>query len=150
MTRVALDSNILVYAELEPDTAKGKRAAAIVKRADRDGVIAVQALGEFLRVVQRIKPTALAAAAKQVGIYRRTFDTPHTTEDIVSKAAELAINHKLQLWDCVICVASEQARAKVLLSEDMQDGRLVGSLRIVNPFDSTNDAALDALIGPVM
>lgn len=39
MTRVALDSNILIYAELEPDSEKGKRATGVILGAARDGVI---------------------------------------------------------------------------------------------------------------
>jgi predicted nucleic acid-binding protein len=41
MTRAALDSNILVYAELERESAKGRRAASLITRAARDGVIPV-------------------------------------------------------------------------------------------------------------
>src|SRR5580693_3583637 len=33
MTRVALDSNLLLYAELEPKSAKGLRAASLILRA---------------------------------------------------------------------------------------------------------------------
>ena len=61
MTRVALDSNILIYAELEPESAKGQRAADLILRAAHDGVIPVQVLGEFLRFVQRRVPAAFAA-----------------------------------------------------------------------------------------
>ena len=38
MTRVALDSNILIYAELEPDSDEGMRAADLILRAARDGI----------------------------------------------------------------------------------------------------------------
>ena len=41
MTRVALDSNILIYAELEPDSEKGTRSTDLILRAARDGVIPV-------------------------------------------------------------------------------------------------------------
>ena len=33
MTRVALDSNVLIYAELEPESEKGTRSAALILRA---------------------------------------------------------------------------------------------------------------------
>ena len=42
MIRVALDSNILVYAELEPETEKGQRAAEVILLAAQNGVIPVQ------------------------------------------------------------------------------------------------------------
>jgi predicted nucleic acid-binding protein len=44
MTRVALDSNILMYAELEPESEKGSRSIELILRSARDGVIAAQVL----------------------------------------------------------------------------------------------------------
>jgi predicted nucleic acid-binding protein len=147
MTRVALDSNILIYAELEPESDKGKRAADTILRATRDGVIPAQALGEFVHFVRRRAPQALDDAIRQVAIYGTAFLTPPTTGEIIGTAAGLAQAHHIQLWDAVVCVASAQAGAKVLLSEDMQDGRVLDGLRIVNPFEPANATALEALFG---
>ncbi len=47
MTRVALDSNILIYAELEPDSEKGTPSTDLILRAARDGAIPVQVLGSI-------------------------------------------------------------------------------------------------------
>jgi predicted nucleic acid-binding protein len=147
MTRVALDSNILIYAELEPGSGKGRRSSALILRASRDGVIPAQALGEYFRVVQRRAPQLLSEAILQAEIYKAAFLTPPTTDEIVTIAVEIARAHKLQLWDSVICAVAQQADAKVLLSEDMQDGRVLDGLRIVNPFNQANAAAIEALLG---
>jgi predicted nucleic acid-binding protein len=61
MTHVALDSNILIYAELEPESDKGTRSAELILRAARDGVIPAQVLGEYLRFVQRRVPAGFEA-----------------------------------------------------------------------------------------
>jgi len=53
----------------------------------------------------------------------------------------------MQLWDCVVCAASIDAGAKVLLTEDMQDGRSVDGLRLINPFAAANAEAVEALWG---
>ncbi len=147
MTRVALDTNVLVYAELEPESDKGRSAAGQILRAARDGVITAQVLGEYLRFIQRRAPRAFDGAIKQAAIYRAAFLIPPTTDDIIDMAAEMARTHGLQLWDCVVCAASAQAGAKVLLTEDMQDGRVLNGLRLINPFAAANAAAVDALIG---
>lgn len=146
MARVALDSNILIYAELEPDTEKGARAADIILRAAQDGVIPAQALGEFVRFIQRKAPAALPEAIKQVGIYKAAFLTPPTTDEIIARAGEMAEAHHLQLWDCVIAAASASAGAKALLTEDVQDGRLLNGLKLLNPFDPANNETIEALI----
>ena len=147
MTRVALDSNILIYAELEPESDKGKRSADLILRAALDGVVPAQVLGEFIRFIQRRAPNLLGEAIRQTAIYRAAFLTPATTEDIINTAAELARAHHVQLWDGVVCAASAQAGARALLSEDMQDGRVLEGLRIIDPFDSANAAAIEALFG---
>lgn len=144
MTRVALDSNILIYAELEPDTEKGKRAADLVLRASHDGVIPVQVLGEFLRFIERRAPAAFEEAKQQVSIYQTAFLTPSTTDSVINKASALARTHRMQFWDCVVCAASAEAGAKVLLTEDMQDGRILDGLRLMNPFAEANVATIDA------
>ena len=146
MTRVAIDSNILVYAELEPGTAKGKRSADLILRAARDGVISAQALGEFLRFVQCRVPAAFEEAIRQAHIYQSVFLIPSTTDGTIKRASELARAHRLQVWDCVVCTASAQAGAKALLTEDMQDGHLVEGLRLINPFVAANALTIDALL----
>ena len=146
MTRVALDSNVLIYAELEPESAKGKRAAELILRAAQDGVIPVQVLGEYLRFIQRRVPAMFEEAVKQVSVYQATFLTPPTTDAVIANASEIAREHRLQLWDCVVCVAALDAGAKVLLTEDMQDGRSLTGLRLLNPFAPANDEAIEAVL----
>ncbi len=146
MTRVALDGNILIYAELEPESGKGKRSADLILRVARDGVISAQVLGEYLRFIQRRVPAAFQDAIKQVSIYRAVFLTPPTTDAIINKACEIAHEHRMQLWDCVICTVSAQAGAKVLLTEDMQEGRVIDGLRLINPFAATNAQTIAALL----
>jgi predicted nucleic acid-binding protein len=146
MTRVALDSNILLYAELEPGAEKGKRAIDILVRADHYGVIPVQCMGDFLRVVQRRAPASFPVALKQVELYRAAFLTPPSTDEHMAMAGELAAVHGLQIWDALICVVAERSGAKALLTENLQDGRVLNGFRLINPFASENAAVIDALL----
>ena len=143
MTRVAIDSNILIYAELEPDSEKGARSAELILRAARDGVISAQVLGEFLRFVQRRVPDLFEDSIRQALLYQSVFLTPPTTDATINRASEMARAHRMQLWDCVVCAASAQAGARVLLTEDMQDGRIVDGLRLLNPFAVANGQSID-------
>ena len=146
MTRVAIDSNILIYAEIEPELAKGKRSVDLILRTARDGVIPAQVLGEFLRFIQRRFPASFQEAIRQALLYQSGFITPPTTDAIINKASELAHAHRLQVWDCVVCAASAEARAKALLTEDMQDGRILDGLRLTNPFVAANAKSIDDLL----
>jgi predicted nucleic acid-binding protein len=146
MIRVALDTNILIYAELKPESEKGTRSADLILRAARNGVIPVQVLGEYLRFIQRRVPQAFEDAVRQASIYRAAFLTPPTTDAVIDTACALARTHRMQLWDCVVCAASAQAGAKVLLTEDMQDGRILDGLRLINPFAASNAEAIETLL----
>src|SRR3954454_9092919 len=73
MTRVALDSNILIYAELEPESEKGTGSIDLILRGGRKGVLAVQVFGEFLRFIQRRVPAMFDNAVRQVSIYEAAF-----------------------------------------------------------------------------
>jgi predicted nucleic acid-binding protein len=110
------------------------RLLLLILRAARDGVIPVQVLGEYLRFVQRRAPAAFADAIRQIAIYCTLFLTPPTTDAIVNQASEMARGHGMQFWDCVVCAAAIAAGAKVLLTEDVQDGRTIEGLRLINPF----------------
>ncbi len=147
MARIAFDTNVLGYAELEPESDKGRRAADLIVRAAGRAVIPAQVLGELLRLVQRKMPNALPQAAKQVDIYRASFPMAVTTDATVAVAAELALERRMQIWDCVICVAAAQAGASVLFTEDLQDGADIRGLRIVNPFEARNDALIEKILG---
>jgi predicted nucleic acid-binding protein len=146
MIRVAIDSNVLIYAEFEPDSEKGIRSTELILHAARDGVIPAQVLGEFLRFVQRRVPASFEDAIRQVSLYQSVFLTPPTTDAIINKASELARAHRMQLWDGVVCAASAQAGARVLLTEDMQDGRIIDGLRLMNPFAAANVKPIDDLL----
>lgn len=146
--RVALDSNILLYAELEPDSDKGQRAADLIDRAARDGIITTQVLGEFLRVVQRRAPLSFAGALRQVELYRAVFLTPPTTDEAMSAAGALALAEGLQLWDALICTIAGRNGAGLLLTEDMQDGRTYAGVRLLNPFASPNAPLIEQYLPP--
>jgi predicted nucleic acid-binding protein len=146
MVRIGLDSNLLVYAELEPESDKGRRASAVIGDATRNAVIAAQVFGEFLSVVRRKKPDALTLAILQVEKYRRVVKAPPTTPDAVMTAIEISRDRNMQFWDALICVVAGQAGATVLFSEDMQDGADIRGLKIVNPFDPKNEARIDQIL----
>jgi predicted nucleic acid-binding protein len=71
--------------------------------------------------------------------------TPPTTSATIEKASRLAHGYRIQLWDCVVCIASVEGGARALLTEDMEDGRVIDGLRLMNPFVSTNTDAIAAL-----
>ncbi len=146
--RVALDSNVLLYALLEPDSARGERAMGVIGRAAGRGVLAVQALGEFLWVVRRKRPDWAARATGRVNFYSRTFALVETDLALLLAADDLSARHRVPFWDALILKASARGGAAVCLTEDMQDGTTLDGVRIVNPFAPANAAELERLLPP--
>lgn len=139
MPRASLDSNILVYAALEPQTLKGKRACEIVQLTSDRGILAMQALLEFVAVVRRREPSLTDQAIAQAEIWASVFETAPTTNVVMRDAMALVSSHQFQVWDAVICAAVSSAGADIFLSEDLQDGLALGAMRIANPFTRTED-----------
>jgi predicted nucleic acid-binding protein len=150
MTRVALDSNILVYlagvSHVAADDVKVERARAVVESLSGAAVVApVQALGELFVVLRRSGVPAEKAREK-IADMSQAFATPPSEPGTLLAAADLAVDHKLQFWDAMIVTAAADADCALLLSEDMQHGFMTRGLTIVNPLTETPDPRLAALI----
>jgi predicted nucleic acid-binding protein len=70
---------------------------------------------------------------------------PPIDEDLID-ALDLVRDHRLAFWDALMCATANRAGLNYLLSEDMQDGRRVGGLTIVNPFRPENAALIDRIL----
>ena len=132
--RAALDSNILVYAALEPGSEKGLRAAETIQRATGRGTIAVQALLEFVAVVRRRAPHLKAKAIAQSDAWSAVFEIAPTSNLVAATAMTLVRDHQFQVWDAVIWAASRTAGATLFLSETLQEGMILDGMRVVDPF----------------
>jgi len=143
--RATLDSNILVYAELEPKQRKGIAAQRVIELGAANGVIAHQALLAFVAVVRRRLPTSFPGAIAKVEAWSQVFETAPSTSLIVADALRLVNAHQFQVWDAVIWSAARAVGATVFLSEDMQDGMMLVAMRVVNPF-LRSEAELSAIL----
>ena len=50
------------------------------------------------------------------------------------EAAELSAGHMLSMWDALVIVAAARSGAERLYSEDLQHGRKILGVEILNPF----------------
>lgn len=139
-SRATLDSNVLIYAALEPMSEKGKRAQSIIQRAAPFGILTVQALLEFVAVVRKKSPGLLSSAIAQAAAWSAVFETAPTTAQTMEAAMNLAAKHQMQIWDAVILASAAAAGATLFLSEDMGDGELHLGVTIQNPFKLGDDA----------
>lgn len=144
--KVALDTNILVYAEGAGDPRRCGAATALVEATLGDVVIPDQVLGELFNVMVRKAGWSKREAAERISAWRR-LATPYEAEpDGILRAAQLAADHGLQIWDAVIVTTAASAGCSILVSEDMQHDFFWNGLTIVNPFRSPSHPLLEVAL----
>jgi len=124
------DTNILVYTATSD--AKKQRAADCLSRG---GLASVQVLNEFVHVARRKLRHDWPQIEFALGLFRASLDdiVPVTLNTHIA-AVTLAREHGLSFYDALIVAAAIEAGCATLFSEDMQHGRTIGGLTVVNPF----------------
>jgi predicted nucleic acid-binding protein len=147
--RIAFDTNILIYAEgINGEHLRQAAWDVIARIRSETLVVSAQALGELFNVLERKAKYSRESARKAVLDWADLFIVVDTTSDILLSAADLAVEHRLQIWDAVILSAVSHADCRILLSEDMHDGFTWGGVTIVNPFAEKPNPLLAALLEP--
>jgi predicted nucleic acid-binding protein len=133
--RVALDTNILVYAEgVNGEERRLCAHAALTDFAGDDLVIPAQALAELFTVLTRKARWPAAKARAAVLSWHDACLVADTTSAVLLEAMDASAMHQHSLWDSVMLAAAAQAGCRVLLSEDMQPGFIWRGVEVRNPF----------------
>jgi len=145
--RAALDTNILAYAEGTNGPARKDAALALIDRLPASEIaVPAQALGELFNVLVRKAGRSPAEARVAVRAWQDIFAVIDTTDRVLTRATDLAADHRLSIWDSVILAAAAEAGCRLLISEDMQPGFTWGGVTIVNPFAAAPQSALALLL----
>jgi predicted nucleic acid-binding protein len=129
---VFLDTNVLIYAALQPDPRSDTARALMARR----GTISVQVLNEFVNVAQRKLRRFWPEIMTAVGAIRDLCPPPvPITLTVHEVALGIATRTGYQFYDALIIAAALESGCSTLFSEDLQDGQVIeGSLTIRNPF----------------
>ncbi|HRP08202.1 MAG TPA: PIN domain-containing protein [Gemmatimonadales bacterium] len=133
--RVALDSNLLLYAEGINDAMRRERARELVVGLDPEQTfIPAQALAECLHRLKRQPAWSVEVVRKAVRSWSSMATIIPTNNEVLHLAADLVVDHQFQLFDGIILAAASTAGCKILYSEDLQHGFEWGGVRVVDPF----------------
>lgn len=144
--RVALDTNILAYAEGVNGPAMKKAALELIERLPQGSIyLPIHVLGELFQVSVRKAGRSPSDARSAILAWRNAFHLVETSPSILVAALELAIQ-RFGIWDAVILSAAAEADCQLLLSEDMQHGFVWSGVAIVNPFAKPRHSLLDGLL----
>lgn len=146
--KVALDTNILAYAEGVDDADMMAKALKLLRRIPRQNlVLPVQVLGELFLVLLGKGKRPPEEARSIVVNWRNAAPTlVDTTAEIMMAAMDLVVSHRLSIWDSVVLSAAGDAGCSLLLSEHMQDGFVWRGVTVVNPFAASPQPLLSAML----
>jgi predicted nucleic acid-binding protein len=145
--RLALDTNVIAYAEGLNGPSMRKAALELLQGLPRASVVLpVQTLGELFQVLVRKAGRSRASARFTVITWSDGYAVAETSTAAVLAAADLAVNHQLGIWDAVILSVAAEAGCRLLLSEDMQNGFIWQGVTIANPFAHPRHPLLDGLL----
>nr|WP_246820537.1 PIN domain-containing protein [Bradyrhizobium iriomotense] len=125
-----MDTNVLVYAQQT-----GTKAKISQDLIEEGGTISVQVLNELANVLSKKQGRSWRDIELVLDDIDNTLDPALPLTEKTSRAAlALAQNDGFAFYDALIVAAAIEAGCNILYSEDMQHGRSVGGLTIVNPF----------------
>jgi predicted nucleic acid-binding protein len=142
--RFSVDTNILIYSIDKDAGTRHDQARALMDRLpDADCVLTLQALAEFFHAVTRKDKMPADEAAAMVHDWMEIF--PVVVADVRSLAGAIRLREResFAFWDAMLVAVARAAGVTRFLSEDMQDGRMVGALRLEDPFKEGFDLGLD-------
>lgn len=128
-----IDTNVLVYLFDRDSPAKQAAARELVSAGSL--VLSSQVLSEFYVTVTRklAQPLDPAQADRAVADLC-ALPVRSVTANLVRAAIGRSRAAQLSYWDALIVETALDAGATVLLTEDLQHGQVIGTLRVHNPF----------------
>lgn len=134
---VFVDTNVFIYARQAREAGKQPVAAQWIDRLWREqaGRTSMQVLSEcYVTLTRGFEP---ALSPPVVWDYVRSllaWNPQPVDAHVFNRAFEIEQRHRLNWWDCLIVGSAQLQGCSVLLTEDLQDGAVLGGVTVRNPF----------------
>jgi len=145
--RVALDTNVMAYAEGIGDETRCTAAITLIEQLPVELVVLpAQTLGELYRVLTG-KGKREATEVREVILgWADSFEVADASWTAFQSALDLAADHGLQIWDALILSIAAENHCRMLLSEDLQSGFTWGGVTVVNPFATPRSRLISSIL----
>jgi predicted nucleic acid-binding protein len=99
-------------------------------------IISFQVIQEFASVATRkfAKPLTVPELRRYLDRVLAPLCEVHSNIDLYRSCLAIREQTGYSVYDSLIVAAAIAAQCKLLYSEDLEDGRTIGGVRIVNPF----------------
>jgi len=135
MSRSFIDTNVFLYAFLNQDVAKKSVAARILVEAVKtaNGYVSLQVANEFCNVMVKKSGKSISEIQEAVKLFER-FHMIQGAMLQTRRALEIRQFYGIQFYDSLMLAFAESAGCEEILTEDLNDGQMYGSVKAVNPF----------------
>lgn len=145
--RLALDTNILAYAEGVGDVTRCADAIRLIEQLPAERVLLpAQTLGELFRVLTRKAKRGAGHIREAIMAWADSFEVADSSWSAFQAAMDLSMDHRLQIWDALIMAVTAENRCRLLVSEDLQNGFTWRGVTVVNPFAAPSSPLLDNIL----
>ena len=132
MSRIALDSNILIYNHSIECEDKKLIARAFFKE---NPIVSSQVISEYINVIKRNLKLTKLELVQLCSLWIEKCTVQPVVLSTIKLAKNLIEKYDFQVFDGIIVAAALEADCNILYSEDMQNGQIIeNTLKIVNPF----------------
>jgi len=134
-SRFFVDTNVLLYSVDSSSRIKQQMAKSWLNVLWEHGAGAIswQVLHEFYVNAVRKMGSPVKKARSMVEIFT-LWQPVDTSVLLVQRAWHWTDAAQVSYWDSLIVAAAERSGSRFLLTEDLQAGRQLGSVKVVNPF----------------
>lgn len=133
--RSFIDTNILVYTDDAANPKKQQQAMTLLQNGWGTGnlLLSTQVLQEYFDAATCKLGVPVEIAQQKLELLGQ-LDVASIQHDDILRAVEILRLHQFSFWDALIVHMAQKTACTVLYSEDMQHGRKMGALKIINPF----------------
>jgi len=134
-----VDTNVLIYAVDNRFPEKMNRADLWLRELGCRGAVALslQSLNEFYAAASRRLGPRREASAREHTLRLARWCTAPLDFQVVQHAWMIEDETGYRYFDCLLLASALRGGCSFFLSEDLQHGRRIGGLTIVNPFTTS-------------
>jgi len=133
--KIFIDTNILIY-YISDDKVKKSIARKIIIDNFDDFILVIssQVISEFVYVSIKKNLLERGEAFSLAKEFMDIFAFSMIKKSTILRAFEIMCRYDFSYWDSLIVASALEKGCSVLYSEDLQQGQIIDSLTVVNPF----------------
>ncbi|MDR0613824.1 MAG: PIN domain-containing protein [Dysgonamonadaceae bacterium] len=136
--RIFIDSNIWVYLFAEESSEKRATSKLFIMEnaANAIFVISWQVINEVINILKRKNKFTESDLRFVMSSMAKICIIQDFSEEILHNASLLREKHSFSFWDSLIIATAATAKCDVVISEDMQNDRIIFGMQIKNIYKS--------------